>query len=127
MGEVVTPRDPLADLAAGLREEAALFRRRGLEREARLEESIAEDVEAAVRDYRREELTVAEAAAESGYSEKSLRRMVREGRIPDRRPSGSQGGAIRIRRRDLPRKPGAERDAVSDAVARHVDRAGGFS
>lgn len=111
---------PLDDLLARLRREAALFRRRGLEREARLQESVAEDVEAALRDWRHEELTVAEASEESGFAEKTLRRMVREGRLPDSRPDGSRA-EIRVRRCDLPRKPGAERDdAVREAVRRHV-------
>lgn len=116
--------DPLEALTTRLREEATLLRRRGLEREARLEESIAEDVEAALREWRHEELTVAQAAEESGYSEKSIRRMVREGRIPDSRPDGSRE-TIWVRRRDIPRKPGAERNPVSDAVERHVGRASG--
>lgn len=115
---------PLAKLVERLRREADLLRRRGLEREARLEESIAEDVEAALREHRHEELTVAEASEESGYAPKTLRRMVRENRIPDARPEGSEG-EIRVRRRDLPRKPGAEREPVREAVARHVERAGG--
>ena len=113
--------DPLERLVARLQEEAELLRRRGLEREADLEESIAEDVEAALRDWRHEELSVAEASEESGYSEKTLRRMVRQGRIHDSRTPGSRE-EIRIRRRDLPRKPGAERDPVEDAVSRHVER-----
>lgn len=115
---------PFEELVARLRREAELLRRRGLEREARLEESIAEDVEAALRDWRHEELTVAEAADESGYSPKTLRRMVREGRIPDSRPEGSKG-KIRVRRRDLPRKPGAERNQVREAVQRHVEQSRG--
>lgn len=96
---------PLEKLVERLRSEAELLRRRGLEREARLEESIAEEVEAAFRDWRQEELTVAEAAGESGYSKERLRELVRERKIPDPRPPDSQG-EIRIRRCDLPRKPG---------------------
>ena len=46
-----------------------------------------------------EELTVAEAAPESGYSPESLREMVRDGRVN----SGS-GDGVRVRRCDLPRK-----------------------
>lgn len=114
--------DPLAALTAKLRDEAELMRQRGLEREARLEESIVEEIETALRAWQHEELTVQEAAEESGYSPKTLRRMVRKGRIPDSRPDASQA-EIRIRRRDLPRKPGGERDPVRDAVERHVQRA----
>lgn len=104
-----------------LREEAVTLRRRGAPRQAEALESAADDFAEALRNYRAEELTVAEAAEESGYCQKSLRRMVREGRIPDSRTPGSQG-EIRIRRRDLPRKPGAERNAVSDAVSRHLEK-----
>lgn len=99
----------LADLVKQLRGEVELLRRRGLEREARLEESIAEDVELALRDYAYEELPLREAAAESGYSVKRLRELVHEGKIPDGRPDGTQG-EIRIRRCDLPRKPASHRE-----------------
>lgn len=114
---------PLAELATRWRDEARTLRSYGADRLADAAERHAEQLEAAVRDHQHEELTVAEAARESGYSVKSLRRMVREDRIPDRRPDGSQA-AIRIRRCDLPKKPAAERDPVGEAVARHVERAG---
>lgn len=116
--------DPLRDRLDQLRSEADLLRRRGLEREARLTESIVEEVQAALREWHHQELTVAEAAVESGYSEKSLRRMVRDGKIPDSRPSGSEG-RIQIQRRHLPRKPGSERTSSTEAVQRHVARVRG--
>lgn len=109
------PRSPLDELADRLRDEAELFRRRGLDREADLEESLAEEVEEALRAHRREELTLKEAAAESGYSVKRLRELVRKGKIPDNRPDGSRG-TIRVRRRDLPRKPAGDRDPEPSAV-----------
>lgn len=114
--------DPLAELATSLREEAALLRRRGLEREARLEESIADDLEVALRAHLQEELTLREAAVESGYSVRRLREMVREGKIPDNRPDGGQG-EIRVRRCDLPRKPAADREAISpvDSLAAKLE------
>lgn len=105
--------DPLTDLTENLREEAETFRRRGIEREADLLESVAEDVEIALHAFRTERLTVAEAAAESGYSPKRLRELVREGKLPDERPDGSRA-EIRIRRCDLPRKPCAQADADPD-------------
>lgn len=49
-------------------------------------------------------LDLDQAAFFSGYSKGHLARMVREGRIPDLRKSGSRG-RIRIRVRDLPKKP----------------------
>lgn len=122
----MTPPDPvgpLSDLVTRWREEAERYERDGaLVPAASLLRRVAEEAEAAVRDWRHQELTVAEAAEESGYSPKTLRRMVREGKIPDSRPEGSQG-EITVRRRDLPRKPTVERDdALSEAVARHVER-----
>lgn len=99
----------LEELVARLREEAELLRRRGLEREAKLEDSIADEVEIALRAYTREELDLRQAAAESGYSRKRLRELVRSGKLPDVRPQGSSG-PIRIRRCDLPRKPAGDRD-----------------
>ncbi len=94
---------PLHDLATAWREEATLLRRRGAGAQADALESAAEDLEERVEEWQMEPLTVAEAAAESGYSEDYLRELVRDGRIPDSRPAGSEG-RIRIRRADLPRK-----------------------
>lgn len=113
--------DPVADLLARWREDAEVLRRHGRDDQADRLERRADEVERALRDRRHQELTVAEAAAESGFAEKTLRRMVREGRVPDPRPDGSRA-EIRIRRADLPRKPGGGRDDVSEAVARHVGR-----
>lgn len=98
---------PLADLTERLRRDADLFRRRGVDREADLLESVAEEVEATVCDYLHAELTVAKASEESGFAEKTTRPMVR-GRIPDSRSEGSEG-EIRVWRRDLPRKPAGDR------------------
>lgn len=105
-----------------LREEAVRLRRWKAEAQADALETAADEFEEALRDWRHEELTVSEAAAESGYAEKTLRRMVREGKIPDSRPPGTRK-TIRVRRCDLPQKPAAEREPVSEAVERHVERA----
>lgn len=95
-----------------LREEAEMLRRRGLEREATLEDSIVDEIECALRAYAQQELDLQEAAAESGHSKKCLRELVREGKIPDVRPEGSSG-PVRIRRCDLPWKPGADLEQLS--------------
>ena len=71
---------------------------------------VADDLEAAYRRWALEELTVSDAARESGYSEERLRELVRSGRIP--RANG--GGTIRVRRRDLPRKPPAPDQGVGE-------------
>lgn len=102
----------LEELIVRLREEADLLRRRGLEREAALEESIVDEIETALWAHAHEELDLHDAADESGYSRKRLRELVREGKIPDVRPEGSSG-PIRVRRCDLPRKPSSDRDRLS--------------
>lgn len=71
----------------------------------------AEDLTAELRELLHEELTIADAADESGYSEDHLRRLVREGTLPN----AGENGAPRIRRRNLPRKPDA-RAGGDDAV-----------
>lgn len=117
---------PFEELAARWREDAETLDDHYCDRLAKTCERHADELEAALRDWRHQELTVAEAAEESGYSAKSIRRMVRDGRIPDSRPPGSRG-EIRVQRRHLPRKPAPERDEVDDAVAAHIDRVQGDS
>jgi hypothetical protein len=77
----------------------------GGEPQARSLEWAAIQVERALRDESEQILTLARAAELSGYHPDSLARMVREGHIPDLRPPNSKG-PIRIRRGDLPIKPG---------------------
>ncbi len=77
----------------------------GAEPQARSLEWAALQVERALRDESEQLLTLAHAAELSGYHPDSLARMVREGLIPDLRPPNSKG-MIRIRRGDLPIKPG---------------------
>ncbi len=75
-----------------------------------------------MRDGQDELLTLAQAASESGYSERRLREMIDE----DSLPNAGRKGAPRIRRADLPRKPGAKAgdfDATAEA-ARLVGRIG---
>lgn len=104
--------DPLATLAARWRDEADTLRAYGADRLATATERHAEEVEVALRRWWQEELTVADAAQESGYSAERLRELVREGKIPDPRPEGSRA-EIRIRRCDLPRKPASGQETVS--------------
>jgi hypothetical protein len=58
-------------------------------------------------------LSLAEAAAESGYSQAHLGRLVRAGTIPDRRPEGGRG-RLWFFRSDLPRKPASPPPAATD-------------
>ncbi len=85
----------------------------GDEGRARTLEWAARKVEQALRDENEDLLTLAEAAQASGYHPDSLARMVRDGQIPDLRPSGSKG-MIRIRRGDLPIKPGKPHTPSAD-------------
>lgn len=77
----------------------------GAEPQARSLEWAALQIEKAMRDESDQLLSLPQAAAISGYHPDSLARMVREGQIPDLRPPNSKG-PIRIRRGDLPIKPG---------------------
>lgn len=115
--------NPLAETVARWRREAETLRAYGAKALAEACERHAEELEDAWAAYWREELTVEQAAEESGYSPGYLRDLVREGALPDPRPEGSQG-RIRIRREDLPRKPAAARGEQSpdSAVADLLDR-----
>ncbi len=65
----------------------------------------ATELETVLTQWESEPLSIRQAVAESGYTEDHLRALVRAGDIPDSRRPGSRG-EIRIRRCDLPRKPG---------------------
>jgi hypothetical protein len=67
-------------------------------------ERIAQELEDDFRSWWLQSLTVAEAAAESGYSEERLREMTREGTIPSTKGEGVRGH-VTIARCDLPRRP----------------------
>ena len=89
----------------------------GDEPRARTLEWAAGKVEQALRDESDQLLRLPDAAELSGYHPDSLARMVREGQIPDLRPPKSKG-MIRIRRGDLPIKPG--RPHTPDADVREL-------
>ena len=98
--------------------EAKKFREAfGDEPRARTLEWAAGKVEQALRDESDQLLRLPDAAELSGYHPDSLARMVREGQIPDLRPPKSKG-MIRIRRGDLPIKPG--RPHTPDADVREL-------
>lgn len=62
----------------------------------------ADELEAALRERANEVLNMREAARESGYHEDHLARLVKAGKIPN----AGKRGAPKIRRGELPRKPG---------------------
>jgi hypothetical protein len=90
---------------------AALFRLHGAEAQAATLDATAAELEAVLFAKQAEILTVAAASAESGYSPSQIRRMLREGKI---RNAGDPGSP-RIRRADLPRKPGHHVDVAPSA------------
>ena len=91
-------------LADEFRAEAAVLRAWGSISAAEAAETAASRIEAAMREWERQVLSVADAAIESGYSVAHLRRLVHEGRLrnvgEDRR--------LKIRRSELPRKASGE-------------------
>jgi hypothetical protein len=99
----------VADLPHEWRDEAAKLRRRGLEDQALFMESLASELEDEIRTEGDELLTIAQAAAESGYGKDSLRKLVRDGTIPN----AGEPYSPHIRRRNLPRKPGRSGDGES--------------
>lgn len=84
----------------------------------------ADELEEALRLAAEESLTLQEAADESGYSTRRLRELLADGTIPQ----AGRKGAPRIRRGDLPIKPGAaaptgydyDVEADADALAGRV-------
>lgn len=93
------------ELAAKWEAEAAVMDRRATTAVggALIREFLA-DLATARRDEAQELLTLPQAAAESGYSEGHIGRLVREGKIAN----AGRRRSPRIRRTDLPRKPTAE-------------------
>ena len=96
-------------LVAQWRSEAAQNRRRGQGTAATLIESLADELEESLTSFDSELLTLHEAGAESGYTPDALGRLLRQGTIPN----SGRPNAPRIRRCDLPRKPGRNGDGQS--------------
>jgi hypothetical protein len=92
----------VSSLAVLWRQEAGVLRKRGDVRGADLMIQVAEDLATAMREDGESLLSLSDAAIECGYPAPSLGRMVREGKLTN---FGTKG-APRIRRGDLPRKPG---------------------
>lgn len=92
-------------LADQWREEAKRLRQYGAEPQAKTLEAAADELEERVAAIQQQRLTPGEAAEESGYSADHIRRLVREGKVPN----AGDDSAAKIRRRDLPLKPGHRR------------------
>jgi len=100
-GEADSVRSSLAEIRAKADELRRVF---ADEPRARTLEWAAERVQAALAGAQAQLLSLTEAASRSGYSEEHLARLVRTGRIPDRRPPGSRG-RIYVAASDLPTRP----------------------
>ena len=94
--------DPrLGDLPEVFRTRAGMLRRYGgAEGTVLAWDTAAKEVEMALAGHAEERLNLQEAATESGYTSKHLRRLVREGKLPCE-PDGT------ILRRHVPIKPGS--------------------
>ena len=88
--------DPLRSFTDGLRTEVAQLRHRGLSEMADVLESVANDHEQVLDAWHTEELTLRQAAEESGFSYSRLQQM--------KSLNVGASGARRIRRCDLPYK-----------------------
>lgn len=111
----------LEALADSWREDAERFREYGAETLATACERHADDLEDSLREWVLEPLTVADAADESGYSERRLRELLSDGTLPN----AGRAGAPRIRRCHLPAKSGGEDPTleVADGGASLADEA----
>jgi len=94
------------DLPQTWREKAQRLRSFGCTEAACTLEHCATELEASFKSHANGRLTIADAAKVSGYSEERLRRLVRDGLIPN----AGRPNAPRIRRADVPLKPGHRTD-----------------
>lgn len=101
--------DALLELADRWSVEASLLRGYGAAEAAAAAELHAAQLREAVSEVGREALSLAEAALGSGYSVEHLRHLVADGTIPN----AGRKGSPRIRRSDLPVKPGYEPAALA--------------
>ncbi len=89
-------------LAGCWRADATRLRAWSCDDQATILERCADELEARVMEWADEPLTLSDAAQESGYSVQHLRRLVTQGLLTD----VAESSQIRVRRGDLPRKPG---------------------
>lgn len=108
----------IRNLADRWEREADRLRARGLEREAQMEESFAEELRDTLTLVETDTVTLQEAAALGGYSYSHLQHLVSEGEIEN----VGEKGAPRIRRADVPVKPGHGngRRTVEEALDRDL-------
>lgn len=95
-------QDPIVSALDTVQEAVDQLRQFGAEEAAGGAQEALDRVAEEIRDGLDDKLTIQQAADATGYSADSLRRHVREGTIPN----AGEKHAPRIRRRDLPRRPG---------------------
>ncbi len=96
----------LRELADRWQEEAERYEADGVSGHAALLRRVADELETWWRERELEELTLEQASELGGYSYSALEKGVRTGTIPN----AGESGRPRIRRRDVPRKPGRNRE-----------------
>jgi hypothetical protein len=97
----------ISRVTARWRSETEILHRRGADEQAAVLESCASELQDEGRLFSLESLSLGQAEAESGFSYSALQKMVSEGTIPN----VGKKGAPRVRRGDLPKKPGADKEA----------------
>jgi hypothetical protein len=106
----------LAAFVLEAQRETDTLRDNGAEQAAAARTALLKRLIAAAQSYLDAELDAGEAALETGRCEETIRRAVRDGRIPDRRANPK--GRHRVRRGDLNRvaeSPGPPYDPITDA------------
>jgi len=106
-GKVVVNIDRLRELAEGWRADAVMLRKRGAAAQAEALESCAADHEQVLQEWQDEELTLHEAAEESGFSYSRLQQL--------KDLNVGTPGSPRIRRCDLPSKPRRSRPKATES------------
>ncbi len=96
----------LACITTRWRSEAEILHRRGADEQAAVLESCVSDLEEEARLFSLEEITLEQAAGESGYSYSALQKMVSDGTIQN----VGKKGTPRVLRGDLPKKPGSGKE-----------------
>lgn len=104
----------LDSLVKRWREDAKRLREYGAEGPAQACEKHAQALKDHVRQYQEEALPPNQAAEESGYTADHIRRLIRQGTLPN----AGDASEPRVRRRHLPRKPGRHPggDPLGDGV-----------
>jgi len=115
----VTPEEFVAGFVDYLHREAVTLRSYGADAHAQTCDKIATDLGAQFRAFWLAELTIPEAAKESGYTADSLREMVRDGKIPHKKAKGDTG-LITVFRADLPHR--TKPKGPDDGIASIADR-----